>query len=316
MPQQPKTGTTDGAHGTAESIVLGQPVLPGDDSIAVTAHVDFQNGRMPGAARLARLSASPCASGVAASSQLSNFGSALMTTPAAGGAEITARFFRTNVDGAGLLRSQPTALDLQIDSTDPSVQPTCLRIPIVENPNRAEWVQHPEMSIGISMRGAFPTQAVNGYVGGVQAFARVGPWIDDLMRVRFEFGLGVGGPGRNPSPENDGIFLSVPLGIVADRVLWSPGRFGLGAELGYEIDWLYFIPKEPPDAPAELRARLHGPRAALRAMLLPPQSHLTALQDHPDPFSTSLDLFTALWISGDPSPVPVIGFQYAGDLGL
>jgi hypothetical protein len=294
--------TTTAGGGTTPPPVDGSVQLWGTYSVRDGAELAFP--------RLAPASSTPCSGGVRAIA--SSFGDETMVPPAAGRFALT--FRRLEVDGGAPLWSQPTALDFSVVHAD-GKPPSCLRVPVVEQADTAEWEQVPRFSFGYGWRNAINTRRIYGGVYGSLFVVRFGPWIGPV-RLRAE--LAVGGTIADASNAN---LLSYAYGggLLADYLLFSTGQFGLGVAAGYDVTGYSFsanVDALSHDG-AGYQGLTHGPRGGLLFELLPPPAPGTAFRARPDATSGSLEVFGGALASSDYKALtPAVWVLLGVDAGL
>jgi hypothetical protein len=262
-----------------------------------------------GRPRLTTPDAPPCATG-----ENANLWSEFLTDepaphePAMHGM-LTAKFWNAHTDPRGLLLNRPTVLDVPVMTPTGSSQPagSCLRLPLLVSGDGApEWRQAPRWWLGLGLRVEVPLHRLNGAVATVVVPLAFGAFAGPV-RVGIELGTG---PAY--APNDGGVFAA---GARVDSPLLVVQRFATGLKLAYEVAaWGVGL---DPNTNAVSWATVHGPRAALRFLLLPPPSPSTKFDARPDSWSTGLEFSASLlYVAGDGGPTPALGGSYFGDIGF
>jgi hypothetical protein len=221
-----------------------------------------------------------------------------------------ARFWNAHTDPGGLLLTRPTVLDVPVMTPTGSTLPIgpCLRLPLlVSGAGAPEWRQAPRWWLGFELRVEAPVHRLQGVDATMilpLAFgALAGP-----VRVGIE--LAFAGGAFGPS---DGTVLEA--GVRVDSPLVVVQRFATGLKLAYQVE-AWGVGRDPVtgDVPT---VTVHGPRAALRFLLLPPPSPSTKYDARPDSWSTGLEFSASLlYVAHDGAPTPALGGSYFYEIGL
>jgi hypothetical protein len=267
-----------------------------------------------GRPRLSTPDAPPCADGVAPET----WSFALTDKPEAEEIKrhgtIAAQFSNDRTDGSGLLVSRPTVLDVPMTTLENGTpEKECLRLPILASAlGDAEWRQQPHWWTGIELRTEVPVHRVSGIDGIFLVPVSVGAFAGPL-RVGLDVGLGFGvGPGAAGTQSSGaGVF---EIGARVDSPLVVIRRFAMGVKLAYALEaWNFGTDTTTRET---VGVAVHGPRAALRFLLLPPPPPSTKYDARPDAWSTGIELGTSLlFVAGDATPTAAIGGSYFGDIG-
>ncbi len=134
------------------------------------------------------------------------------------------------------------------------------------------------------------------------------------MRLGLEFGAGVAAGPRNPTTgaESGGV---LEIGARVDSPLLVIRRFATGLELGYELEaWTFGT---DPSTNEAVEATVHGPRAGLRFLLLPPPPPSPKYDARSDAWTTGLEFSTSLlYVIGNETPTVAFGGSFFGDIGF
>ena len=160
-------------------------------------------------------------------------------------------------------------LDLSFD--EPDGKAGCLRTTVAPDPGTGHWLRQDMKSPGAGIALAWAPQTLGGPMPervqnlGLVFSGSEGLWFDRWrLGARIDFCLISCSPTR---------FLTVPVSVTADRLLWVGSRMTVGVGVGYQagrLDDLYNLISGTP-------TYVHGPRASL--LLLGPRPLLGA---HPD----------------------------------
>lgn len=279
----------------------------------VTARVHPSSTELAfGRPRLASPETPPCSAGSLAES----WSSAFTDKPEIGEPKehglVVATFPNAQTDRDGFLLTRPTDLDVPVTLGTPVPENRCLRVPLLESGGgEPEWHQEPRWWTGIELRTEVPLHRLSGIDDTLLVPISVGA-LAGPVRVGADFDFGIGfGPGDSRSASGGAGILGV--GARVDSPLLVVRRFAMGLLVGYELEgWNYgtdVATKEP------LSVEVHGPRAALRFLLLPPPPPSSKYDARPDTWSTGIELgCSLLYVIGDGSPTAAIGGSYFGDI--
>jgi hypothetical protein len=284
--------------------------------VGVFARTREEHGTVLAFARIAPAATPPCSAGVETTveSRWSSVGAAgaQPAPPTTGQAYWSVP--RTALDGAALLWGQPAALDVSELHAD-GAAPGCLRVPLVDDPSRVEWQQEPRSSLGIGLVVAVPFRSIYGIDAMPLLALRGGPWLGPVrLRAQGFFG-GASAHASNPNL----VGYAYGGGLLADTLLFSTHRVGLGIAAGYDV--LGASLSANVDALSHQGAGflgpIHGPRAGLVFDLLPPPAPGRAFRARPDAGSFSLEIYgSALWSQDSASATPAIWAALQTDGGL
>jgi hypothetical protein len=298
---------------------LVQPEFEERSGLRLGATLTARPGAAWGTPRLNSAARPPCEGGVAATDEATFSGRPgdpaqhTVLTLAAPPITRAAPF----VDGSAVL-------DVPVFPADRTQPRRCLRIPLQVLPAGTEWRATPWM-MGLDLRFAFLTRPLRGYEGNALLINLpqglwVGPW---RVAVGFEAGF-VDERGVPPAASSSAVHSSVGLAgadLLVDRMLWAGRHVGLDAQLGYDL--LATIAPNAQTAPGEAAAyqaaTLHGPRVALRFLVLTsPHPEWRGFASPPDATSFGVSAFAGAWwqSSGAAAPSPVVGFSLDGNIGL
>jgi hypothetical protein len=213
-------------------------------------------------------------------------------------------------------------LDVPVFPADQTQPHRCLRVPLQEMPAGAEWQATPWM-LGLDLRLVFLAQPLRGYQDNAVLIALPQGWWVDRWRfsLAFEGGL-VGERGVvPPTPPPDAHPSVGVLGgnLQVGRMLWNADRVGLDAQLGYDLLWTTAPNKTSAAAPAYEAALLHGPRLALRFLLLKSaRPDWQGFRAPPDATAFGISAFAGAWwqSSGAAAPAPIFGLSLDGNVGI
>jgi hypothetical protein len=222
---------------------------------------------------------------------------------------LTAKFSNAHTDPGGLLLTRPTVLDVPVMTPTGSTLPIgpCLRLPLlVSGAGAPEWRQAPRWWLGLELRVEAPVHRLEGVGATVIAPIAFGAFAGPV-RVGIELGYGLAF-----GPKNGGV---LETGVRVDSPLLVVQRFATGLKLAYEVE-AWAVGHDATTGAARI-VTVHGPRAALRFLLLPPPSPSTKYDARPDSWSTGLEFSTSLlYVASDGAPTPAFGGSYFGDIGL
>jgi hypothetical protein len=243
--------------------------------------------------QLASATSAPCSGGIrpraTADVRVSGRPDALPT----GSLEVS--FARDAVDRNGLLWRKPTVLDMTVLYA--GAPAGCLRMPLVEAGAAPEWMDVPTWSFGMGFRLFAPLHRIYGVDAASMFVLRFGRWLGPV-RLRAE--LAGGGALANETNANL-VGYSYGAGLLADYLLLSAGRFGLGVAVGYDLTGISFaanIDSFSHDG-AGFAGPIYGPRAGLSFAWIPQPPPGSAFRARPDARSITLEIFGAALSSQD-----------------
>lgn len=221
-------------------------------------------------------------------------------------------FPRAMTESQGLLHA-PTSLDVPLTHLD-GRPPECLRLPIVDGRGGAEWERNPSLSFGFGLDALALFRRIYGVAGASMFALRFGPWLGPV-RVRGELAVG----GAFAEARNPNLFAyAYGGGLRADTLLFSTGRFGLGAAAGYDLTGISFAPdvKWGSQQGAGFQGLIHGPRAGLTFDLLAQPAIGPAFRRRRDSESGSIEIYGASEWGKNGSATPALWFMVNLDAGI
>jgi hypothetical protein len=255
------------------------------------------------------MGSSPCATGENASVWAQSLTDKPEPNEPAMHGMLTANFSNAHTDPGGLLLTRPTVLDVPVMTPTGSTLPIgpCPRLPLlVSGVGAPEWRQAPRWWLGVELRVEAPVHRLQGVGATVIAPIAFGA-LAGPVRVGIEVGFGF-----DFHPKGSGVFEA---GVRVDSPLLVVQRFATGVKLAYEVE-SWAVGSDPITGAVSF-ATVHGPRAALRFLLLPPPPPSTKYDARPDSWSTGLEFSASLlYVAGDGAPTPALGGSYFGDIGL
>jgi hypothetical protein len=222
-------------------------------------------------------------------------------------------FARASTEERSLLRG-PTVLDVPIAHFDgrPS---ECLRVPVVDDRGGVEWERKPALALGYGFEMLALFDRVYGANAAPMFAVRVGPWLGPV-RLRAEVDLG-GALAKAKNPNLVG--YAYGGGVRADTLVFSAGRFGLGAALGYDVLGISFAPEVSwySQRGRGFQGWIHGPRAGLAFELLAQPAIGPAFRRTRNSESASFEVYAASeWSHDRASPTPALWFMLNLDASL
>jgi hypothetical protein len=194
-----------------------------------------------------------------------------------------------------------------------ALEKECVRVPLlVMADGRPEWRQDPRWWLGLELRIDGFLQRLAGVDATVLFPITFGAFVGPL-RVGLEFGWGVAGGPRDPrNPSGSAGVLEA--GVRVDSPVVAIGRFATGVRVLYIVEgWNY---RTNPTTTEAVSATVHGPRAALRFLLIPPPPPSSKYEARPDSWTTGLEFgVSRLYLAGDGAATTAIGGSYVGDIG-
>jgi hypothetical protein len=312
---RPKTAHVGHAPGAAVDArqIWTQPAsesYPPSGVVSVRAVYQIHPGAALTSPRLVPATSAPCEGGIGPRATADVGTPARADALPSGSLGIT--FARDAVDRDGLLWSQPTMLDLTVLYA--GAPAGCLRTPLVEAGAAPEWTDVPVGSVGVGLRVLTPLHRIYGVDAATMFVVRFGRWLGPV-RLRAELaGGGALAHGTNANLTG----YSYGAGLLADYLLLSAGRFGLGAMVGYDFTGISFaanIDSFSHDG-AGFAGPIYGPRAGLSFGMIPERAPGSAFRVRPDARSTTLEIFAAALSSQDPgAATAALWFMLSMDAG-
>jgi len=309
----PHVGSAAGAAVDAR-VIWTQPAsesYPPSGLVNVRAVYQLRPGTALTSPRLAPAASAPCEDGVRPRATADLGAPERPDALAAGSLGIA--FPRDAVDRDGLLWARPTALDLTVLYA--GAPAGCLRTPLVEQGAAPEWSDVPAWSFGMGLRVLAPLHRIYGVDAASMFVVRLGRWLGPV-RLRAELaGGGALAQGTNANLTG----YSYGAGLLADYLLFSVRRFGLGAMLGYDFTGISFAPNIGSFSHdgAGFAGPIYGPRAGLSLGLIPEPPPGTAFRSRADARSTTLEIFgAALSSQGSGGATAALWFMLSVDAGF
>jgi hypothetical protein len=278
---------------------------PGGGQLTMKLHTDPVGSTVPVVFRLSDSETSPCSGGVLAHSVWTESLSMKREVSSFGSQEFVLEFSREGIDKRAMFERGLAVLDLFAVDDDTPAATQCVRLPLVQDTARTEWEDNPSWFFGGRLGVFVPVKTVGGVKGGMLERLRFGPWLGPV-RLLAELGLGLVFSSKAESGKPTSMWLFTG-GVGASTLLFSLGRIGLVAELGYEVN-------VPDSRRMDYIPILHGPHLALRISGLPERLGWPGFDDtRPFTADAGLELFTALWWDGsEPGPTAVFGIALSG----
>ena len=209
---------------------------------------------------------------------------------------------------------EPTSLDIPISYSDGRAG-TCLRVPVVEGHGNVEWKRDPSVSLGLGVQTLVPFRRIYGVTAAPMMSFRAGPWIGPLrLRGNIAYG-GAAAEAENPNL----VGYAFGGGALADTLLFSAGRFGLGMAAGYDVTAITFganihaLSHEG----TGYRGLIHGPRAGLLFALISEPAIGPSFKRRKDSESATLEVFgAAAWSHDHASATPALWITFSADGGI
>jgi hypothetical protein len=209
---------------------------------------------------------------------------------------------------------EPTSFDIPISYSDGRAG-TCLRVPVVEGHGNIEWKRDPSVSLGLGAQMLTPFRRIYGVAAAPMLSVRFGPWIGPLrLRGNLAYG-GALAEAKNPNL----VGYAFGGGALADTLLFSAGRFGLGVAAGYDVTAITFganinaLSHEG----TGYRGLIHGPRAGLLFALISEPAMLPSFKRRKDSESATLEVFgAAAWSRDHASATPALWITLSMDGGI
>lgn len=291
----PHVGRAAGAAVDAR-VIWTQPAAeshPPSGLVNLRAVYKLHQGTALTSPRLALATSGPCEDGIPPTATADVGSPERPDALQAGSLGIT--FARDAVDRDGLLWAKPTVLDLTVLYA--RAPAACLRTPLVEAGAPHEWSDVPIWSLGMGLRVLAPLHRIYGVDAASMFVLRFGRWLGPI-RLRAEL-AGGGALAHETNANLTG--YSYGAGLLADYLLFSVRRFGLGATVGYDFTGISFaanIVSFSHDG-AGFAGPIYGPRAGLSFGWIPEPPPGSAFRSRPDARSTTLEVFGAALSSQD-----------------
>jgi hypothetical protein len=287
----------------------------GSETVVRVRIHDGRDDAVTGRPRVTAADGGPCSSGIPAET----WESTLTDKPAEGerGTHGTLGVHVSNdrTDREGLLLHRPTALDVPVSlpGSTGALEKQCLRLPLLATADgRPEWRQDPGLWIGLDLRIDGFLQRLSGIDSTVLLPISFGAFVGPFRAgLELAWGFAVGPGDARVATGGAGV---IGAGARVDSPVIAVGRFATGLKLLYVVEgWTYGKDRITQE---QVGVAVHGPRVALRFLLIPPTPPSSKYESRADAWSTGLEFgVTRLFLTSDGTAATALGGSYVGDIG-